>query len=88
MRKEPPSEANSANGQLSIISGSFPSTIDCHCMGNAIRYRQRTFTNHMGHKVTRVFYRCENCLSRIYIDYIPELDKAVVNVFDLLKNYR
>ena len=70
------------------VSGSFPSTMECHCMATAHKYRQRCFTNQLGHTVTRIFYRCENCRSRIHSDFIPELDSKTVDVFELLKNYR
>jgi hypothetical protein len=73
---------------LSDVSGSFPSTKECHCMATAHQYRKRVFINQMNQEVTRIFYRCENCLSRIHSDFIPSLDDKNVNVLDLLKNYR
>ena len=55
-------------------------------MSVAHKYRTRRFVNMMGHSVVRQFYRCENCWSRIYEDYIEEVDKLeTVNVMDLLK---
>lgn len=57
-------------------------------MSNANRYTQRVFTNQIGHKVTRIFYRCENCWSKIHKDYIPDLDCKTINVLDLLKKHR
>ncbi len=61
--------------------------VECHCMANAHRYYTRTFTNQLGQIVHRVFYRCENCLSRIYRDYVPDLEKCErINVLDLISD--
>lgn len=55
-------------------------------MATANKYYTRTFINKVDLKVIRVFYKCENCKSRIYDDFIPELDNMeTVNVFDLLE---
>ncbi len=65
-----------------------PVRIECHCCYDAYKYQQRKFINKLGKKVIRIFYRCENCWSRIHRDYIPELDDKEVNVLDLLKMKR
>lgn len=59
--------------------------IKCHCGSDAHKYRTREFTNQLGYKVIRTFYRCENCWSRIPKDEIPELTENEVSVFDLIK---
>lgn len=63
----------------------FPVTKMCHCMDIADKYYSRSFINVLGFKVTRVFYRCRNCCSRIYSDFIPELDKDTKYVFELIE---
>ena len=71
------------------IVNNLPATMECHCTANANKYRHRIFINQLDQMVIRIFYRCENCWSRIKSDFIPELDnKKTVNVSDLLKNYR
>lgn len=67
----------------------YPEVCECHCMSKANKYRSRKFINMEGFEVIRIFYRCENCWSRIHSDFIPELDKKYrkVNVLDLLKHY-
>lgn len=66
----------------------FPLTKECHCGRTAHKYFTRTFINQMDYKVFRIFYRCENCWSRIHSDFIPELDaKDLIDVLDLMKTY-
>jgi len=59
------------------------STKECHCGHTAHKYRSRTFTNQLNFKVTRVFYRCEYCWSRINEDFIPEID--TMKTFDVVE---
>lgn len=54
-----------------------PLKIKCHCGSDAHKYRSRSFINQNGNKVSRLFYRCENCWSRTPFDYIPELDGPI-----------
>jgi len=69
-----------------LLSAVFPVTKECHCGHVADKYRKRNFKNALGQEVTRIFYRCRNCWSRIHEDFIPEMDKkTTVNVMDLLR---
>lgn len=66
-----------------------PKTKECHCMATAHKYLVRTFINQMNHKVYRVFYRCENCWSRIHDDIIPEMDALPsISLEDMMNKFR
>jgi len=59
---------------------------ECHCGSDAHKYRTRTFVNELGFTVYRIFYRCENCWSRINEDFSPEFDNLpVIDVTKFIK---
>ncbi len=62
-----------------------PSSINCHCDNIAFKYYQRKYINNLGYLVIWVFYKCINCKSRIYEDFIPEIDN--MNNIDIMKEY-
>jgi len=60
---------------------------ECHCGANAHKYRTRKFINKINKTVFRVFYRCENCWSRIHSNFCPELDNCkTIDVTELKNN--
>jgi len=79
-----------SNDNIASVIGTLPNTKECHCTHTADKYYKRTFINQLGHKVSRVFYRCRNCSSRIHEDFIPKIEgEKLINVMDLLNsNYR
>jgi len=81
----PQGTANIADDR--VLSVVFPITKLCHCDCVSDRYYSRNFINQAGFKVHRIFYKCRNCKSRIFDDFIPAIDKMMhVNVMDLLNN--
>lgn len=63
-----------------------PKIKECHCGHDAHKYRVRKFVNQLNHEVFRVFYRCENCWSRIHEDFCPEMkNMKTINVQDLIQ---
>lgn len=71
------------------VSGCFPMEHECHCGNIADKYTTRKYKNSFGYDYYRVFYRCRNCLSRIYNDFIPDVDKLqTFDVIEFLRNKR